>query len=257
VLLTFQVGRILKRQGLHAYHYRRVHGLIPEDFAPRMQFCRWILSLDNEQASKILWCDEATFTRNGKLNFHNSHYWEEENPHVVRRTNFQQRFSINLWAGIIHDTLIGPIEIPQRLNSNLYLNLLQENLPQILDDLPLNLRRNMFFQHDGAPAHSGRNVLNFLNENFAGRWIGRHGPVAWPPRSPDLTPLDFFFWGYLNQKVYATEVDTREELLQRINDAANEIRQNRFSILIASRSVTRRARLCIREGGGFFEQFLK
>lgn len=34
----------------------------------------------------------------------------------------------------------------------------------------------------------GRQVAEFLNQNFKNRWTGRPGPVAWPPRSPDQTP---------------------------------------------------------------------
>lgn len=32
-------------------------------------------------------------------------------------------------------------------------------------------------------------------------WIGRRGVIDWPPRSPDLTPLDIFLQGYLKLKV--------------------------------------------------------
>jgi hypothetical protein len=45
---------------------------------------------------------------------------------------------------------------------------------------------------DGAPAHHAAPVRNWLNEHFDERWIGRGEPFRWPPRSPDLTPLDFF-----------------------------------------------------------------
>ena len=48
-----------------------------------------------------------------------------------------------------------------------------------------------YFQHDGAPAHNAQIVSNYLLERFS-NWIGNRGPIAWPPRSPDLTPLDFF-----------------------------------------------------------------
>jgi len=44
----------------------------------------------------------------------------------------------------------------------------------------------MYFHHDGAPPHSSREVRNFLNYRFPGRWIGRSGPHNWPARSPDL-----------------------------------------------------------------------
>ena len=42
----------------------------------------------------------------------------------------------------------------------------------------------------------GRDVTTFLDETFPGRWVGRGSPTAWPPRSPDLTPLYFFAWGF-------------------------------------------------------------
>lgn len=51
---------------------------------------------------------------------------------------------------------------------------------------------NLFFQQDGAPPHYAMPVRNWLNERFPGKWIGRRGAIEWPPRSPDLTPLDFF-----------------------------------------------------------------
>ena len=50
----------------------------------------------------------------------------------------------------------------------------------------------MWYQHDGAPAHFSIAARQVLNDKYPNRWIGRGGPVPWPPRSPDLTPLDFF-----------------------------------------------------------------
>jgi hypothetical protein len=56
-----------------------------------------------------------------------------------------------------------------------------------------NLDSSIWFQQNGAPPHYGVNVRRFLDNQFERRWIGRRGPMEWPPRSPDLTPLDFFF----------------------------------------------------------------
>ena len=72
---------------------------------------------------------------------------------------------------------------------------LSDTLPLLLDDVPLGVRRRMWFQHDGTPAHNAVNARRHLNEVFGNRWIGRNGPVAGPARSPDLTPLDFYLWG--------------------------------------------------------------
>ncbi|GFG36095.1 hypothetical protein Cfor_03668 [Coptotermes formosanus] len=60
----------------------------------------------------------------------------------------------------------------------------------------------MHFQQDGAPPHYHRDVRKCLNTRFPGRWIGRAAPIPWPPRSPDLTPLDFFLWGIVKDRVY-------------------------------------------------------
>ena len=39
---------------------------------------------------------------------------------------------------------------------------------------------------------------------FENRIISRNSDVNWPPRSCDLTPLDYFLWGALKDKYYAT-----------------------------------------------------
>jgi len=61
----------------------------------------------------------------------------------------------------------------------------------------------IIFQQDGAPPHWGSHVRRFLDVNFPNRWIGRDGPTPRPPRSPGITPLDFFLWGYVKDKVFS------------------------------------------------------
>ena len=39
--------------------------------------------------------------------------------------------------------------------------------------------------------------IQVMNEIFDEKWIGRGGPAAWPPRSPDLTSPDYFLWGFV------------------------------------------------------------
>ena len=63
----------------------------------------------------------------------------------------------------------------------------------------------------------GLRVRPLLNENFPNRWIGRDEPHAWPPRSPDLTPLDFLLWGYVRDRVYATPVRDINHLREKIS----------------------------------------
>ncbi|KAJ4448808.1 hypothetical protein ANN_00199 [Periplaneta americana] len=64
------------------------------------------------------------------------------------------------------------------------------------------------FQQDGTPPHFALIVREYLNEHFPNTWTGRDSPRFWSSRSPDLMPLDFFAWGFMNSKVYRLQVDT-------------------------------------------------
>jgi hypothetical protein len=77
--------------------------------------------------------------------------------------------------------------------------------------------------HEIAPAPVSRGVRNVLNNTYHDRWIGRGGLTAWPPRSPDLNPLDFRLWGHLNLNVYAAPVDDEEPLHHRTVSACQTV----------------------------------
>jgi hypothetical protein len=53
-----------------------------------------------------------------------------------------------------------------------------------------------------------------LNKRFPGRWIGRGGPINWPPRCPDLTPMDC--GGYTKDTVHSERVESLPDLRQRV-----------------------------------------
>jgi hypothetical protein len=89
-----------------------------------------------------------------------------------------------------------------------YRQFLNEVLPELLEEVRLVIRREMWYLHDGAPPHYARQVRIWMDISFPNRWIGRAGPILWPPQSPCLNPCDFFVWGYMKQLVYATAVNT-------------------------------------------------
>jgi hypothetical protein len=65
------------------------------------------------------------FTRDGIFNFHNVHIWAHANPHTIREAKHQTTFSINVWAGIVGDRLIGPVRLPARLTGRMYREFLE------------------------------------------------------------------------------------------------------------------------------------
>lgn len=150
---------------------------------------------------KILFSDEAIFGRDG---CRNEHHYTEHNPHCIKENNIQGRWTVNVWLGIVGNHVIGPEFIEGYVNARYYSQFLLNRLDELLDDVPLASRLEMIFQQDGHPAHTSLLARTILNRKFPGRWIGLHGPQEWPPRSPDLTPMDFFAWGFLKNKIYKT-----------------------------------------------------
>ncbi|KAJ4437089.1 hypothetical protein ANN_17224 [Periplaneta americana] len=103
---------------------------------------------------------------------------------------------------------------------NSYLDMLQLWLPQLEQDI-----EGLIFQQDGAPPHYHLDVRNELNKRLPRRWIGRAGRedlecLHWPLRSPDLTPCDFFLWGFIKQQVHQPPLPPIiEDLRVRITEA--------------------------------------
>ncbi|XP_066157759.1 uncharacterized protein [Euwallacea fornicatus] len=255
------VWRVAKEQALYPYHLLQVQELLPTDFGKRTTFCNWVLhkiERESDFAKNILFTDEASFTKDGVFNSRNNHKWSEENPRETVVTQSQNKFKINFWVGILGTKILGPVELPQNLNGGHYLNFLTHQLPEVLEHIDLQTRRKMWLMHDGAPAHYSRNVRTHLNNTFPTKWIGRgyDAPQKWPPRSPDLNPLDFFLWGNVKEKVYSRPIPNENFLRQRIEDVFADIKQNERSIEKVQFNFLKRVRACIRSGGKHFEQFV-
>jgi hypothetical protein len=102
---------------------------------------------------------------------------------------------------------------------------LDENLTEMLEEILLTLRRNMWFHQDRATTHFARQVREHLTATYKDRWIERDGPVAWPPKLPDLTPMEFFLCGQIKNSIFTSPVDSEDDLIARIVKAAPTITQ--------------------------------
>ena len=71
-----------------------------------------------------------------------------------------------------------------------------------LDDVDLE---DKWFQQYGDTSHSANVTINLFEIKFGERVISRNGPVGWPHRSCNLTPLDYFLWGYVKSMVHASD----------------------------------------------------
>jgi hypothetical protein len=76
----------------------------------------------------------------------------------------------------------------------------------------------------------------------------------WPPRRPDLTPPDYFLWGYLKQVVYSNRPRTIEDLKQNTEVAISNISQETLKKVV--RNMVTRVNTCYAENGGHFQHLL-
>ncbi|KAJ8883176.1 hypothetical protein PR048_015016 [Dryococelus australis] len=105
-------------------------------------------------------------------------------PHALQPDDRLKRdlFAFDMRGSVPHGHSLGDAA---------YLQFLQDVSPEYLEEVSLNAREVMWFQQDAAPPHIATAVRRRLVMYFPNRWIGRGGPMAWPPRSPDITPPGF------------------------------------------------------------------
>ncbi|KAJ4445414.1 hypothetical protein ANN_07219 [Periplaneta americana] len=146
-----------------------LQALSPADYPARVRFCQWFLQqcgVNPNFPALVLFADEAQFTRDGITNFHNQHVWAYEKPRATVPSRHQVRLSLNMWAGIIGDRLVGPHVLVNRLTGQAYTNFLENTIPHVLEDTPLINRQHIHFLHDGAPAHFSRTARRYLDRRF-------------------------------------------------------------------------------------------
>jgi hypothetical protein len=130
---------------------------------------------------------------------------------------------------------------------------LQDVLLVLLEDVPLAVRRDMWLQHDGAPAHFSGQTKQHLN-TVSDRYLESGGPVSGPARSPDLNSLDFFLWGRLNEIVYRDPPIDMDDLTANFHAAVATIDADMLRRVQAS--IPRHAVTYRRMHGGHFEHLL-
>jgi transposase len=249
------VYQILKKHKWHPFKVHLIQELNDDDFDRRLQFCTWAQEhIDNDEhfGKNIIFSDEAIFFLNGTVNRHNCRYWAESNPRWSTEGHTQRPQKVVVWCGLWDTKILGPYFFLDQVTCDSYLNMLQDNVFPPIEDEVRNA--SPLFQQDGAAPHFAVRVRNFLDQVFPERWIGRRGPIEWPPRSPDLTPLDFFLWGYLKSVVFNTRPRTLGDLQEEIVAACRAIPALTCANVL--REWRSRIGHCIVSGGHQFEHLL-
>jgi hypothetical protein len=240
--------RATRQLKLHPYRVQVVHELKETDRISRMNYCNWLLQFvrnGKKSMDNLYFSDEAWFHLDGYVNSQNSRIWSTDNPHAIyEKPLYAQK--IGVWCAISRIKIIGPIFFTDTVTSDVYRAIIQQFIALLEPS-----DRYCWFQQDGATAHTATATMSELKEFFDDRIVSRG---LWPPRSPDLTPPDYFLWGHLKNKVYANRPRTIEELKSNIS-ACIALIDSRTCRRVA-RNAVMRARRCLNENGGHFQQLL-
>lgn len=251
------VHKTLHRLGLHPFRFSKVQALKEDDYCKRLSFSLWFseqLRVQPTLPTDIMYTDEAVFYLHGAVNTKNRVYWANENPRVTLDVHHSYNPKVLVWCGMHGNTIIGPYFFDGTVDGKAYLHLLQSFLKLYLESLDATKRVSMYFQQDGASAHYMKSVRTWLTGTFAEQWIGRGGPVNWPARSPDLTPLDFFLWNRLKSVVYEHQPTSLNHLKRNIVEAVQNIRLE--EVQRVHENIVKRVDNCITVDGKHFEHLM-
>ncbi|GFW65086.1 transposable element Tc3 transposase [Trichonephila clavipes] len=196
--ITFQDGDLFNScQVIYSQFGLAIH---QNDHQARRRFVEWAqneIAVVPDFHKRILFSDEAHFWLNGYVNKQNCRIWSEANPQVYVETPLHPE-KLTVWCA-----LCGLVESFFKNDGG---------------------HNELLFQQDGATCHTACATIDLLKDTFGDRLISRFGPVNWPPRSCDLTPLDYFLWGYVKSLVYADKPRTLDHLEDNIRRVIADIR---------------------------------
>ncbi|GFV43024.1 transposable element Tc3 transposase [Trichonephila clavipes] len=175
---------------------------------------------------RISFSDEAHFWLNGYVNKQNCRIWSEANPQVYVETPLHPE-KLTVWCALWAGGIIGPYFFKNDEGHNVTVTG-DRNRAMItnffIPELNNHDIQELWFQQDGATCHTARATIDLLKDTFGDRLISRFGPVSWPPISCDLTPLDYFLWGYVKSLVHADKPQTLDHLEDNIRRVIADIR---------------------------------
>ena len=150
----------------------------------RVEFATFMLNAIDEEETflqRICFLDEATFYVNGCVNRHNCRICGTEQLNDIHEY-VRGSPKVNIWCGLLYDHVIGPFFFSEKtITGVVYLNLLEQYVFPQIETFEQEFVSMVIFMQDGAPPHFSCFVTDVLNVRFPDVWIGRGGPIPWPP----------------------------------------------------------------------------
>ena len=246
--LSVGTTHTIARRVLKLYPYRLLltQKLSEFDKIVRVEACRRLLDIVTPE-KRIVFSDECSFYTDGHVNRWNCRLWDWERPEEFYAETSQSAKHVTVWGGMAQGHLYGPYFFPATVTGDSYRAILTEFfIPDMQETL--GGLGDVWFHQDGAPAHVATETKFLLSSVFDSRVISRDFPCEWPPRSPDLTPCDYYLWGVVKDIVYRERrvFDNVADLQDAIIQAFRMIREDKMDDLTrAVQAVPSRLEMCV------------
>jgi len=188
---------------------------LKNDIERRLHFTHWVKT--NPAFVDLLWfSDESYFFLNSAINKKICRHWGPEKPEYHLEKSLHSE-NVTVWAALSKDWIIWPFFFEDQdghaetINSERYPCILNKKFVPALRTRGFSVN-HIWFQQDGATPHTSSAVLDWIKETFKDRVDSLKTQYAWPPHSPDLSPLDFYLWGFLKDRAYKPSPTTLKEL---------------------------------------------
>lgn len=253
--LSRESVRLILVKDLHLKPYKRriYHELKDVDYPRRVEFCRDLLNVINENPdilSAIMFSDESMFSLDPSTVGYNRHYWSSDDPHFHSEHPLQAPRVI-VWCALSSSTIIGPYFFDGSVIGESYLRMLRKYfVPALRRKGSLH---DTIFQQDGAAPHTSTENLAWLQNRFPDRLLSYRTPRIWPPRSPDLSPLDFYLWGHVKDQLTEDDLTSIETLKASINTIIRRLSRNHDVLEKVIKSFKFRLESCVLNDGGHVE----
>ena len=239
------------------------------NFADRMQHQ---IAMKHIDPTNIAYTDECMLVQGQWGNRKNDGFWRISRQ-MDRADLLQQKqhrgcqvhmfVLVHAQAGVIGPYFIDEVDCQEdnnrkTLTSRRYIALLRD---KVIPELKRRLGRRRFstcwFQQDGAAPHTAKETLDYLAEEFGSNIISNKTDFEWPPHSPDLNPLDYWFWARMKQFIKKMKDAPKNEAQLKLaaKRACAQITLEETSRSIGSFNT--RIRAVIDLGGAHFEHNFK